>query len=231
MKTLKYIAAGFAAAAVTGLGATAASASLAPAPHSHSRSLIAVTLMVNRDDSGGNGNWAKDYFTRTLTITQERGTVPLTDCSPTATACYAFTASLADRGSFRTIRGAFTPNQGGTNVGTQIKGVVRGGMHGSGDFATFYATALPNAHLVPRLNLDDTNSSSTWPELAFPSSTTFTGLNENPWGYFYSAQVLKWVPRHGWHWGHWTHQIQRWADTSAVANAGGQGATAGNITG
>ena len=66
---LRWIAALAGAATLSALAATAASASPHPAPHSHS--LTAVTRMVNRDDSGGNGNWAKDYFTRTLKITQE----------------------------------------------------------------------------------------------------------------------------------------------------------------
>ena len=101
-------------------------------------------------------------------------------------------------------------------------------MHGSGDFATFYATALPDAHLVPRLNVGDANPSYLWPELAFPAGTTFTGLNEDPWGYFYSARILV-HHRHGW-W-HRRYVTQRWADTSVPANDGGQGATAGNISG
>lgn len=224
---LRWIAAIAGAAIVPALVASAASASPRPVPHSHG--LTAVTRMINRDDSGGNGNWAKDDFTRTLAITEVPGTVPLTDCSATATTCYAFTASLNDQGTFRTIPGAYTPNQGGTNAGDTIRGVVSGQMQGSGDFATFYATSLPNMHLVPRFNVGDTNPSSTWPELAFPGGTTFTGLNENPWGYFYSARVL--VHHHrGWWW-HRRYEIQRWADTSVPANDDGQGATAGNITG
>ena len=221
---LRWIAALAGAATLSALAATAASASPHPAPHS--QRLTAVTRMVGRDDSGGNGNWAKDYFERTLTITQEPGTVPLADCSPTATTCYAFTASLSDWGFFRTIPGAYTPNQGGTDAGAVIKGTVYGNMHGSGDFATFYATALPSAHLVPHVNVGNSNPSYLWPELAFAPGTTITGLNEDPWGYYYSARVLV---RHGW-W-HRRYEIQRWADTSVPANDDGQGATAGNISG
>ena len=103
-------------------------------------------------------------------------------------------------------------------------------MHGSGDFATFYATSLPDAHLVPRLNVGDTNPSYLWPELAFPAGTTFAGLNEDPWGYFYSARVQVHQRHHHW-WQRRRYEIQRWADTSVPANDDGQGASAGNISG
>jgi hypothetical protein len=213
-----------ASAAVPALAASAAGASLQPAPHSHS----AATWMVNRDDSGGNGNWAKDFFVRDLTITPA-GPAALTDCAAHATSCYAFTAALKDEGTFRTIPGAYAPNQG-TDPGGHIRGVVNGQMHGYGDFATFYATSQPDMRLVPHVNNGDTNPSSTWPELAFPGGTAFTGLTENPWGYYYSARVLVAAPSNPWHI-RFKIEHQQWADTSATANDYGQGATAGNITG
>lgn len=213
----KLIPASVLAAGLPLLAATTANASQATPPSSHPHSIAAVTLMVNRDDSGGNGNWAKDDFIRVLTVTRQGSTVPSADCSPTATVCYAFTASLKDAGSFRTISGAFTPNQGGADAGEHIRGVVQGEMHGSGGFATFYATALPSALRVPRFNAGDANPSYLWPELAFPAGTVFAGLNEDTFGYFYTAQVH--------------FRVQRWADTSDPANDDGQGPTAGNITG
>ncbi len=217
-----------AAAAVPALAVSAASASLAPGPHSHSRGLTAVTRMVNRDDSGGIGNWALDYFTRTLTVTPQ-GPAALTDCGTTAGACYAFTASLADQGTFRTDRGAYAPNQG-ADPGSLIRRTVTGDMNGYGDFATFYATSQPDMRLVPRFNSGDVNPSYLWPELAFPAGTTFTGLNENPWGYFYSARIRVPAAPNRWH-KRYNVVIQRWADTSSTVNADGQGVTAGNITG
>ena len=216
-----WLAVAAAAAAVPVLAATAASATLAPSLQS--RPLTALTWMINRDDSGGNGNWAKDFFVRTLTITPE-GTAALTDCGTEATSCYAFTASLKDEGTFSTIPGAYTPNQG-TDPGGHIQRPAGGQMNGYGDFATFYATAQPDMRLVPRINNGDTNPSYLWPELAFPGGTTFTGLNENPWGYFYSAKVLEATPAGQ------RYITEQWADTSAAANDDGQGATAGNITG
>jgi hypothetical protein len=221
----KLIPAGVLAAGLPLLASTTASASQAARPSARPHSITAITAMLNRDDSGGNGNWAKDSFVRVLTVTQQEPTVPPADCSPTATVCYAFTASLKDAGSFRTIPGAYTPNQGGTDAGEHIRGVVQGDLHGSGDFATFYATALPSAGLVPLFNTGDANPSYLWPELAFPAGTVFAGLNEDPWGYFYTAKVQTGVR------GHSVVQTQRWADTSDLANDGGQGPTAGNITG
>lgn len=164
----KLIPASVLAAGLPLLAATTASASQAAPPSSHPHSIAAVTLMVNRDDSGGNGNWAKDDFVRVLTITQQKSTVPPADCSPTATVCYAFTALLKDAGSFRTIPGAYTPNQGGADAGEHIHGVVQGQMHGSGGFATFYATALPSARLVPLFNTGDANPSYLWPSWRSP---------------------------------------------------------------
>jgi hypothetical protein len=221
----KLIPAGVLAAGLPLLASTAASASQAAQPAVSPHSITAITAMLNRDDSGGNGNWAKDSFVRVLTVTQQKATVPLADCSPTATVCYAFTASLKDAGSFRTISGAYTPNQGGADAGEHIRGVVQGQMLGAGDFATFYATALPSARLVPLFNTGDANPSYLWPELAFPAGTVFSGLNEDPWGYSYTAKVQTGVR------GHSVVQTQRWADTSDLANDGGQGPTAGNITG
>jgi hypothetical protein len=52
-------------------------------------------------------------------------------------------------------------------------------MQGSGNFATFYATALPSALLVPPFNTGDANPSYLWPEPAFRAGTEFAGLNED----------------------------------------------------
>jgi hypothetical protein len=211
--------------------------------------------MLNRPDSGGNGNWAEDNFDRTLVI-HEGGPAALTNCGVAATSCYSFTASLSDRGSFTTDPGAFTPNQGAPFTGTKLPAhSLSGSMNGSGGFGTFYATAQPSASLVPHFNHGSVNPSSTWPELAFPSGTAFTGVNEGTFSYGYSARVatttyrtirvvhhkLVWVQRHH----HWyltivtytttrkvpvtRYQSQHWTDSGT--NGSGQTPAAGNITG
>ena len=137
-----------ASAALSFAAAGAASASTA-FPHPHSQDVTATTHLTHRLDSGGNRNWATDDFTRHATITPD-GTAPLADCSPTATTCYAYTASLKDDGTFTTINGAFTPNQGGADAGDLITAKVTGRMSGYGDFTTFYATTKPVAQLEPQ---------------------------------------------------------------------------------
>ena len=84
-------------------------------------------------------------------------------------------------------------------------------MSGNGEFPSFYATELPDAHKVPGINDGDANPSTTWPELAFPAGTQFTGLSEDTFSYSYH------------------HGAQHWLD--ADSNSGGQSADAGNITG
>jgi hypothetical protein len=199
------------AIAAVGIMAVGASASTVP-NYRHHWPVTATTRIVNRDDSGNNGNWAKDRFTRTVTV---RGgySVASSNCGLTTGSCYAYTATLWDAGSFRTISGAFTPNQ--VVAGLQLKSVVEGSMRGSAQFATFYATAKPKADLVPRFLSGDADSTSTWPELFFPSGTTFAGLTIAPWSWSYHA-----FTRCGY---------QHWTDASS--NGSGNLAGDGNIVG
>jgi hypothetical protein len=193
--------------------ASAAAASTAQTSHhGANHTVTAVTHLVNRGDSGGNGNnWAYDNFTRTAKITF-RGVAPLIDCLTFSGNCYAFTASLSDHGHFVTIPGVLAPNQGAPYIGSMVQSAVRGHFHGYGLFTTFYATAMPDAGLVPSNVNGNAHPSYLWPTLFFPSSAIVTSPNENDWGYFYYA------PQH-----------QSWVDASF--NAGGQLATDGNITG
>ena len=199
------------ALAVALAGATPALASAKPAVAHHPK-VSADTLMTNRPDSGGNGDWANDEFTRKVTIDQQTPTAA-SNCGLTATQCFLIEgAKLTDTdGTFTTISNAFTPNQFGTDAGLHITNVVSGKMSGNGEFPAFYATELPDAHKVPATNDGDANPSTTWPELAFPAGTQFTGLSEDTFSYSYH------------------HGTQHWLD--ADTNNGGQSATAGNITG
>jgi hypothetical protein len=208
-----------------------------------------LTHVVADPDSGGNGNWALDNFWRSASV-KGGAIAPLSDCAAGATACYSYTARISDRGTFVTIPGAFTPNQGGTGAGSHIHGIVRGSMSGYGYFGTFYADSKPAAALYPHaFNAGVTPfivgspSSSTFPERFFPAGTTFEGLNEGVWGYGYTARVTHWAPVLRWvtfwRYGHPHHVLvtvwerhtvtQHWTD--AYNNLGGQSATAGNITG
>jgi hypothetical protein len=207
MKFYRFAAIAGTAAALVAFTAGSASASTHHHHGHHPHTWTAVTHLSHRDDSGGNGNWAIDTYTRTAKVTL-RGSAPLSDCGVSVGKCYAFTASLSDHGDFRATPGAYTPNQGTPFTGDTIKGSPHGDFWGYGLFGTFYATTLPDSHLVPRHVSGDTPSSSQWPALFFPSAPT--GISENDWGYFY-------------HTGH-----QRWADASF--NSAGQVPSAGNIS-
>jgi hypothetical protein len=158
------------------------------------------------------------------------GTVNVGGTAYTVTACNAYTAALKDNGTFTTIPLAYTPNQGPGDTGLKLPArPVNGQMNGYGTFTTFYATAAPDASLVPGHVTGSADPSSTWPELFFPAGTTF-GVTEATWGYHYSAQVKTTVCRH-----HrqctsqTTVQHQHWADT--YSNGAGQLPADGNITG
>jgi hypothetical protein len=197
------------ASAAGGLALPAASA--APVAVTH-RAVHALTIMIERPDSGGNGNWAEDNFLREARVGTQTA-VAASNCGVGATTCYQISgATLTDTdGTFTTIRGAFTPNQGAPFTGDHIRDVVDGKMSGTGDFGSFFATALPSASRVPEFNFGANNPSGTWPELFFPPGTTFTGLSEGVFSYTYHAGA------------------QRWVDSSS--DSSGQIPSAGNITG
>lgn len=224
MKTRPVLTAITAAAAGAAIVAFPVAASAAPHPHA----VRASTLLTNRGDSGGNGDWALDRMDRTLTITQ--------------TGPHTFTAAVRDTGSFTTIRGAFTPNQGGTDAGKHIRGRVSGQVNGAASYS-FTATTEPSARLVPSRENGDpattAESTSDWFEQAFPAGTVFGGAGIGNWNWAYAGKVTvtKYrsvtVYRHG----HKVHVIvpyratrtQRWDD--GISNNGGQTTAAGNITG
>ena len=187
----------------------------------HQYKVTATTHLSARADSGGNGTWALDNFTRVATVTSQ-GSVPPVNCGSSYTGpCYAYTASLKDSGRFMTINGAFAPNQGAPYTGMLIASRVKGQFKGYGTFTTFFATAKPKAQLVPKYVAGNPagDESSNWPTLFFPSGTTLVCVNEATFGYLYTAHV-----RHHRHAGK-----QHWADTSA--NGAGQLPADGNITG
>ena len=216
---LMYWLPAIAASAVLPIAAASAShGSVSHDPGTHK--VTATTHLANRLDSGGNGDWARDNFTRVATVSSQGSVLPI-NCGTSTGPCYKYTASLKDSGRFTTIVGAFTPNQGAPNTGMLIAGQVKGQFKGYGQFTTFYATATPKTQLVPKFvnGSPAGTESSTWPTLFFPTGTTIVGVNEATWGYFYTAHVR-----------HHRHGVkQHWADT--WNNGGGQNPMDGNITG
>ena len=214
--------------AAAAVAATAGAAHAAPQPVT----VHAQTSVTDRPDGGNGGTWADDTMTRSLTITRTGG----------APGAYTFKASLTDKGSFTTIKGALTPNQGGSYAGDTIKSKVTGTLKGSADFS-FTASSLPasgfNAGVPVTENdhgLDPSDSTSTWYELAFPAGTTFGGAGIGAWSWSYNVTVTEAVtirvcatPRLCWSTTVNRPVKQQWTD--GWDNNYGDDPTDGNITG
>jgi hypothetical protein len=193
-------------AGALGLVVPAASAAVTPA-------VTASTQLSNRGDSGGNGDWATDAMTRRLVITHVSGT--------------SYTATVTDTGRFTAIPHAYTPNQGGADLGLKIAELLEGTFTGKASYS-FTANESPRASLVPRAESGTPSSgpqtTSDWYEQAFPASTTFGGTGITTWGWNYSATAVTFLRGGG-----FDLCTQKWADAST--NNGGQDASSGNITG
>ena len=214
LKRITVTAAGVAMA--TGLMAGAANASTShpgPLPSTTAKTFI-VTIHV----PGNGGPWASDAVWRTATVTFLGFRVSPSHCgwngSGAPPPCFAFTATLHDKGRFVSHRGALTPNQSGRFQGRHIHGVVTGKVNGNAAFGPFFATTFPRASLVPKAAVDQFGSMATWPELFFPKGTTF-GVTLGPWSVTFSA--------------HTDCGFQQW--TVSSSNDHGNLPSDGNITG
>jgi hypothetical protein len=212
MKSSVIKAATAVAAFVGALGLAVPAASAAPSP-----AVTAKTQLSNRGDGGGNGDWATDAMTRTLTIIQTK------QVGSTRT----FVATITDVGHFVTIPHAFTPNQGGADAGLRIAELLPGTFTGKASYS-FMANNSPRASLVPRAEIGTPSSGPTttslWYEQAFPAGTTFSGLGITTWGWNYAATAVSFDRSGG-----FSLCTQKWSDAST--NNGGQDANSGNITG
>ena len=116
-------------------------------------------------------------------------------------------------------------------------------MTGSGQFGLFYASARDARGLAPRtlgsfrLNANPAYASPTWPELAFPAGTTFSGVTKAGFGYYYHVPA-KTVVTYTYKWAKGkkvavkhTHVLkaQNWADTAW--NGDGQAPRDGQVLG
>jgi hypothetical protein len=204
----KLVISGVSALAIAGsaLAVSAGPASASAARHvGRNDKVVASTRITGRPDSGGNGNWATDAMTRTITIRHTSG--------------QNYVATLADsRGTFVTGRGDFVPNQA-ANPGVKFTQRIGGTFSGTASFS-FTATNAPKAFLVPRRATGSgPTDTSDWYKLAFPTGTVFGGTGIlNNWGWSYTTtQGCLTVGRH--------HRItvarQSWKDFAS--NNGGQG--------
>jgi hypothetical protein len=195
---------GAALAAVAGVALASGTALATPA------TITASTHVSNAPDSGNNGNWAYDDYTRVLTVKVD----PDQSGAPAGDTVYL--ASISDHGQFHAILGAFTPNQ--AVPGLKITHSVSGSMNGS---ATYVVTA-PAADTLTAAGIpatvDDNFAGGTgnqttgnWPKLAFTDPATVTATLDNDWTWTYTRACEAW--------------------TDAAANGDGNLAGDGNITG
>lgn len=203
--------------AVLAVGGTAAAfaatGSASPAP-----AVTAVTRVTNAPDSGGNGTWSFDDYTRGLVIR----------VNPAATGVpegdTAYTATVTDSGQFNAITGAYAPNQGGADAGVKVHSAVKGSMEGTASYA-FDAPAadVPSAaNVVHSLNDDYTaatgaNSTGEWFLQAFTGAQQAAVADASPLGI-----------QGNWSWTYKT-ACESWTDSAATSD--GQSAAAGNVTG
>lgn len=167
----------------------------------------ADTSVSNRDDSGNNGNWATDAFTRTVTVTRHSAS-PAGNCGAAAAKCWFYTAALADTGTFTTDTGAKSPN-----AGTVINGVVDGTFTGGSDIEFYASSDTPSAASVPGTVSGDMPSTTNWAAQFFPAGTVFSTPNLTDWSWTYVAPKT----------------CEKWTD--AVGNGDGHLSGDGDITG
>ena len=164
-----------------------------------------MIMVSNHADGGGNGFWAEDNGTGTVIITR---TGPNT-----------YTGHLSYSGSFKTIPGAFTPNQSVPFTGETLTSSQHVGSTattaGSEDYS-FTASRAPNMIAQVKVNGDNPRASD-WPKLAFPSNTVFSNYTVTDYSFIYR---LRCSPQ---------DVYQTWTETSE--NNDGQQQNAGNING
>ncbi len=167
----------------------------------------ANTSLTNRDDSGNHGNWATDAFIRIVGLTRHDAG-PVANCGGGVAACYYYTASLTDSGTFTTITGAHSPD-----AGLLIAGTVDGNFTGGSHIEFWASSSAPNSSLVPSTLSGDLPSTTNWVKQFFPSGTSFSVPNLIDWSWTYVAP----------------NTCETWID--AYNNGDGTGAGAGDITG
>lgn len=213
-------AAALATATAGGAAAAAAPVTWAATPPVGTVVVHAATHITGDKDGGGNGYWAVDAITRTLTVTVADSTVtgPCASLAGFSSADVCYTARLADAGTFTTITGAYQPNQGHAapgQTGGKLAAVVSGTLTGSFGFTLFApAGDAPSDGNVPA-TWDASAAApgtSSWPRVAFGTAPAVTAGSDWTWTY--------------------TTGCESWTDS--FVNGDGQSwplATDGNITG
>jgi hypothetical protein len=143
--------------------------------------VTASTSLSNRNDSGTAGDWAKDAFIRTASLTRQHAATA-SKCGSGATQCWLYTGSVADSGSFATIEGAKAPVSG-----DDINGTLSGSFSGGSTFELYADSDAPNVATVPGVVTGNSHATSDWMHLFFAAGTKFAADNEPRWAWTYSA--------------------------------------------
>lgn len=190
---------------VLSFGAAAAPAGTAAAA---TPLVSAATSISNNPDSGGNGTWADDDFTRTLTInvdTTSSDCASLTGWNASVDVCYS--GSISDTGTAATVTGAFQPNQGSATAADQTGDKITGPSEkvpftGSAGFQFYAPTSdIPSAANVPATVNDQFTTqggaagTSEWYLQAFTTAgragVYTSGLGN--WSWTYATSCEKWT--------------------------------------
>lgn len=191
-------------------GATGATGPAGPAGASYEpTTATATTAVTNRDDSGNHGNWATDAMSRTVTVTRQ-GAVSARHCGSGATACWFYTGTIEDSGTFTTVPGASSPD-----AGTPITGTQTGNMVGGSKIEFYASSDSPSPATALATVSGDSPTSSAWAEQLFPAGTQFAGESLTNWSWTYTDTSPA--------------NCETWTD--AYNNGGGSQAGAGDITG
>lgn len=143
--------------------------------------VTATTSLTNRNDSGTAGDWAKDAFVRTATITRQHAATA-GKCGSGATQCWLYTGSVADAGSFTTIDGAKAPVSG-----DDINGTLMGSFTGGSTFELYADSATPNPALVAGVLSGNGQSTSAWMRQFFADGVKFAAEGQPKWSWTYAA--------------------------------------------
>jgi hypothetical protein len=186
IRTIKRVAlTGLAAATLTAVALAGPAASIASAAPNNSQSSarVATVNLIDRPDSGEDGNWwAKDRFLRKTTITQ--------------VAPGQYVAVIEDTGTVDPTEGELTPWSGdGSAViaDNAPDGTVKGG------FTTVQFTAAPNFATYTEAGMRGTfygvnpSTSGTWVSRFFTDIPDGTPTSFASWSWVYETPTEYWV--------------------------------------
>lgn len=161
-------------------------------------SVTSVSTLVDRPDSGNNGYWAKDNLTRTVHLYRDGDLFACPDATPAATitattkaddpgVCGKYYGFIEDSGSFATIPGAKSPNEG--KPITPVTGKVVGGA-ATTEFIAHYKGDWANGQTF--VGKDAGATTTDWVAKYFDIvDPTQYGLPK--WSWTYTTACEKWV--------------------------------------